>query len=121
MCPTSGAGPVFAAEVMNELMVELNPYVVPEAGEKVIPGISDAVDYCEVGTPNTIVRYTRNTYCSIHVFAQTMEQAGLKRITAKSPVGGLYFASAWAFPGGGFSGAMIGGYLAALQALNDGL
>jgi len=88
--------------------------------EKVIPGISDAVDYCEVGTPNTIVRYTRNTYCSIHVFAQTMEQAGLKRITAKSPVGGLYFASAWAFAGGGFSGAMIGGYLEALQALNDG-
>ncbi len=89
--------------------------------EKLIPGISDAVDYCEVGTPKTIVRYTKNPYGSIYGFAQTMDQAGLKRIAAKSPLGGLYFGSAWTFPGGGFSGAMLGGYLAALQALRDGL
>jgi len=89
--------------------------------EKLIPGISDAVDYCEVGTPKTIVRYTKNPHGSIYGFAQTMDQAGLKRIAAKSSLDGLYFASAWTFPGGGFSGAMIGGYLAALQALKDGL
>jgi all-trans-retinol 13,14-reductase len=89
--------------------------------EKLIPGISAAVDYCEVGTPKTIVRFTKNPYGSIYGFAQTMDQTGLKRIAAKSSLDGLYFASAWAFPGGGFSGAMLGGYLAALQALKDGL
>ena len=88
--------------------------------DKVIPGISDAVDYFEVGTPKTILVIKKNTYGNIYGFAQTIEHVELKRITAKSPVGGLYFASAWAFPGGGFSGAMIGGYLEALQALNDG-
>jgi len=63
----------------------------------------------------------KTPYGSTYGFAQTKEQAGLKRIAAKSPVGGLFFASAWTFPGGGFSGAMIGGYLESLQALNDGL
>jgi all-trans-retinol 13,14-reductase len=89
--------------------------------EKLIPGISEAVDYCEVGTPKTIVRYTKNPYGSIYGFAQTMDQTGLKRIAAKSSLDGLYFASVWTFPGGGFSGAMISGYVAALQALKDGL
>ena len=33
----------------------------------------------------------------------------------------LYFGSAWAFPGGGFEGAITGGFLAALQLNNDNI
>ena len=84
---------------------------------RLIPGISEAIEYQEVATAKTILRYTRNPHGSITGFAQTPEQSLVKRIGARSPVDGLYFASAWAFPGGGFSGAMMSGHLAALQVL----
>lgn len=87
--------------------------------DKVLPGISKAIDYYELATPKTIERYTLNTEGTVYGFAQTVEQSGKNRIRAKSPVDGLYFASAWAFPGGGFSGAIISGYLCGLKIIKE--
>ena len=83
--------------------------------EKELPGIAEAIEYVEMATPKTIQRYTLNPGGTVYGYAQTVEQSGRNRIRAKSPVEGLYFASAWAFPGGGFSGAIISGYLCALK------
>lgn len=83
--------------------------------DKVLPGIADEIDYYELATPKTIERYTMNPGGTVYGYAQTIEQSGRNRIRAKSPVEGLYFASAWAFPGGGFTGAIISGYLCALK------
>ncbi len=85
--------------------------------EKVLPGISATIEYTEMATPKTIERYTMNPQGSVYGYAQTVEQSGRNRIRAKSPVEGLYFASAWAFPGGGFTGAIISGYLCALKVI----
>ncbi len=87
--------------------------------ENILPGISEAIEYKEMATPKTIVRYTMNPQGSVYGYAQTVEQSGRNRIRAKSPVDGLYFASAWAFPGGGFTGAIISGYLCALKIQKD--
>ncbi len=88
--------------------------------DEVLPGISKAIDYYELATPKTIERYTLNPMGTVYGYAQTVDQSGRNRIRAKSPVDGLYFASAWAFPGGGFSGAIISGYLCGLKIMKEG-
>jgi phytoene dehydrogenase-like protein len=85
--------------------------------EAFLPGIKMEIEYYELGTAKTIEKYTLNPGGSPYGFAQTINQSGLKRIGIKSPVKGLYFASAWTFPGGGFTGAIISGYLCAKKIL----
>lgn len=83
--------------------------------EEHYPGISKHIVYYEVGTAKTIQRYTLNPKGTPYGYAQKPSQSGLARIAAKSPVGNMYFASAWSFPGGGFSGSISGGYWAAIS------
>lgn len=85
--------------------------------EKHLPGIKNEIEYYELGTAKTIERYTLNPGGSTYGFAQKPNQSGLNRIGIKSPVKGLYFASAWTFPGGGFTGSIISGYLCALKII----
>ncbi|MDZ7632926.1 MAG: NAD(P)/FAD-dependent oxidoreductase [Bacteroidales bacterium] len=82
--------------------------------EKMIPGISQAIEYYEVGTPSTVNRYTLNPGGAVYGFAQTPSKKGVD--TLKS-VDNLHFASAWGKTGGGFSGAIYGGYLCAYNIL----
>lgn len=81
---------------------------------KLIPGIKNIIEYCEVGTAKTVQRYTLNPNGAVYGFSQTPER-GKTRI--KSPVENLYFASAWTQTGGGFSGAIYSGYLCALDVI----
>jgi all-trans-retinol 13,14-reductase len=85
--------------------------------DAIVPGSKDAIDYCEVGTPKTIRRYTLNPEGTAYGFAQLPSQAGMKRVQHESSVENLYFSSAWTMPGGGFSGAIIGGYYCAEEIL----
>ncbi|MBB6459336.1 FAD-dependent oxidoreductase [Flammeovirga kamogawensis] len=83
--------------------------------EEHIPGIKAEIDYYEVGTAKTIQRFTSNPEGTPYGFAQTPEQAGMGRTPFTSPIKNLYFAGAWTFPGGGFTGAIISGFLCALK------
>jgi all-trans-retinol 13,14-reductase len=87
--------------------------------DKVIPGIKKIIEYQETATPLTIERYTLNPGGVPYGFAQTLEQSARKRLPVKSIIPGLYFASAWSSPGGGFSGAMLSGYTCALKILQE--
>jgi phytoene dehydrogenase-like protein len=87
--------------------------------EKQFPGIRDCIEYYEVSTSKTIQRYTSNPSGSVYGYAQTKEQTGDKRFRNNFLIPNLYFASAWAFPGGGFEGSITGGFLAALQMDRD--
>jgi phytoene dehydrogenase-like protein len=78
--------------------------------ERLIPGSKKQIEYYEVGTTKTIQRYTKNPAGTPYGYAQTPQQANIKRIDYKSPIGYLYFASAWTKPGGGFTGAILSGY-----------
>ncbi|AXG71128.1 phytoene desaturase (lycopene-forming) [Kordia sp. SMS9] len=87
--------------------------------EKQFPGIRDSIEYYEVSTPKTIQRYTLNPSGSVYGYAQSKEQTGNKRFRDNFLLPNLYFASAWAFPGGGFEGTIQGGFLVALQMNQD--
>ena len=87
--------------------------------EKQFPGIRESIEYYEVATPKTIKRFTSNTAGSVYGFAQSRKQSATKRLRNNFLIPNLYFASAWTFPGGGFEGSIMGGFLAALQMNRD--
>ncbi|MBB3698116.1 FAD-dependent oxidoreductase [Flammeovirga yaeyamensis] len=80
-----------------------------------IPGIANEIEYYELATSKTINRYTGNPFGTPYGFAQTPNQSGMGRNPLQSPVKNLHFAGAWTFPGGGFTGAIISGFLCANQ------
>jgi len=79
-----------------------------------IPGIKDVISYYEIGTPLTVKKYTMNPGGAVYGFAQN---PGRKVLNAFPAVENLHFASAWGKTGGGFSGAIAGGYLCAFNVL----
>ena len=86
--------------------------------EKLIPGIRQEIEYYEIGTAKTLQRYTLNPGGVIYGYAQLPKQSGmLYRLPNRSPVKNLYFASAWSNPGGGFTGAILGGWFCAHEIL----
>ncbi len=85
--------------------------------EEVIPGMKEEIEYYEVGTSKTIQRYTLNSGGTPYGYAQTVSQAGGNRVSNISPIENLFFASAWTFPGGGFTGATISGWLCAVNVI----
>lgn len=88
--------------------------------EAVVPGVTDAVVHRELATPRTIERFTRNPGGTAYGFAQTPEQA-LGNRAVEPPVDGLEFASAWSSPGGGFTGAILGGAKTATALAPEGV
>lgn len=86
--------------------------------EKAIPGVKDLIDYYEVATSKTIKKYTLNPSAAPYGFAQTPVQAGFKRPSYKSPVNSLWLAGTWTFPGGGFTGAIVSGFLCGIKLRN---
>jgi len=82
--------------------------------EEVIPGVREIISYYEVGTPATVKRYTLNPGGAVYGFAQN---PGRKAPDSFKAVENLHLASAWGRNGGGFSGAICGGYLSAFNLL----
>jgi phytoene dehydrogenase-like protein len=82
--------------------------------ETLIPGVSSFICHLEVATSATIKRYTLNPAGSVYGFAQTPSR---KTIDPALIPENLHFASAWGKSGGGFSGAIYGGYLSAVNVL----
>lgn len=85
--------------------------------ENEYPGINSIIDYTELGTPKTIQRYIKTPEGTAYGFAQTPGQAMANRIGQKGILRGLYYASAWTIPGGGFTAAIVSGYGAANMIL----
>jgi phytoene dehydrogenase-like protein len=82
--------------------------------ENLIPGIASEIEYYEVGTPATIKRYTRNPGGAVYGFAQV---PGKPAVNFSGIFDNLHIASAWGKTGGGFSGAIFGGFLCAISIL----
>ncbi len=85
--------------------------------EQVIPNISNEIEYMEVATPKTIQKYTLNPEGTAYGYAQIPQQSGMHRLSNKSSIKNLYFASAWVNPGGGFTGAILSGWFCANEIL----
>ncbi|MGD9290745.1 MAG: hypothetical protein PVG74_24215, partial [Desulfobacterales bacterium] len=77
------------------------------------------IEVKEAATPLTNWRYTGNTAGAIYGFEQSMDNAYMNRIKNKTPINGLYLASAWGDPGGGYAGVYRGGQSAFLALMKD--
>ncbi|MFP4551001.1 MAG: phytoene desaturase family protein [Spirochaetales bacterium] len=94
---------------------ELDAYL--EKIDRLYPGAKAELTYAEAATPLTMQRYTENPEGAVYGSVQTPPFAGPKRERAWPEIPGLYYASAWGFPGGGFTGGILSGYLAARRIL----
>ncbi len=83
--------------------------LIQRAGQAVIPDLASMIEVKEAATPLTNRRYTGNPQGAIYGFEQSLGNAYMNRIDNRTPVKGLYLASAWGNPGGGFTGALRGG------------
>ena len=83
--------------------------------EKVIPGLSRHILIRDAATPKTFERYTSMPEGAIYSFDQSI---GTKRPYFKTPIRGLYLASASTFPGGGIEAAVISGIICANDVCN---
>ena len=93
--------------------------LIRRAEEHVITGLSSMIEVKEAATPLTNWRYTRNPEGAIYGFEQSMDNAYMNRIKNRTPVKGLYLASAWGSPGGGFTGVLRGGESAFEKIMED--
>lgn len=82
--------------------------------EKILPGFREAVEYVEVGTSLSVERFTLNPRGAVYGFAQHPNRS-LDYLSALPE--NVHLASAWGKIGGGFSGAMVSGYLTAMDLL----
>ena len=93
--------------------------LIRRAEERVIPGLSSMIEVREAATPLTNWRYTGNTQGAIYGFEQSMDNAYMNRIENRTPVEGLYLASAWGSPGGGYGGVLRGSQMAFQRMMED--
>jgi prolycopene isomerase len=93
--------------------------LIRRAEERVIPRLSSMIEVQEAATPLTNWRYTGNTQGAIYGFEQSMDNAFMNRIENGTPVKGLYLASAWGNPGGGYGGVLRGGQMAFQKMMED--
>jgi all-trans-retinol 13,14-reductase len=88
--------------------------------ERRFPGMRRAVRHAEMATARTMRRHLGTPGGAVYGFAQIPSAAGRFRPTPWTTVKGVYLASAFSRPGGGFTGAMLGGSSAYRAARKDG-
>jgi len=82
--------------------------------EKILPGFREAVEYVEVATSLSVERFTLNPKGAVYGFAQ---HPGRSLAYLDALPENVFIASAWGKIGGGFSGAMVNGYMTAMDLL----
>jgi len=93
--------------------------LIRRAEKEVIPGLSSMIEVKESATPLTNWYFTRNTEGAIYGFEQAMNNAYMNRIDNRTPVKGLYLASAWGNPGGGYTAVLRGGQITFGKMMED--
>ncbi len=86
-----------------------------EKAEKVIPGLSRHIVVRDAATPRTFERYTSMPEGAIYAFDQSID---VRRPYFKTPIKGLYLASASTFPGAGIEAVVISGMICANDICN---
>lgn len=74
-----------------------------------LPGLSEAIEVLEIGTPLTNLRYTGNYRGAAYGWDQTVDNSGGSRLPHRTPIKNLYLAGAWTRPGHGYSAVIWSG------------
>ena len=77
------------------------------------------IEVRDAASPLTNWRFTRNPGGAIFGFEQTLNHAYIDRKDNRTPIKGLYLASAWGVPGGGFWGVLLTGQMAFEEMMED--
>lgn len=83
--------------------------LINQVEKTLLPGLREAIEVVEIGTPLTNVRYTGNYRGAIYGWDQTLDNAMPNRLSQTTPVQNLYLSSAWTQPGGGYGGVIHSG------------
>ncbi|MFH1059564.1 MAG: NAD(P)/FAD-dependent oxidoreductase [Pseudomonadota bacterium] len=97
----------------------LTQVLIQRVEKMLLPGLSGLIEVCVAATPLTNQRYTRNTGGAIYGYDQTLNNAYMNRLENRTPIPGLYLASGWGSPGGGFTGVQRGGRDTFLKLMED--
>ena len=98
-------------EAYNKEKERWTDILIRRAEEEVISGLSAMIEVKDSATPLTNWYFTRNTEGAIYGFEQAMNNAYMNRIDNRTPVKGLYLASAWGNPGGGYTAVLRSGQI----------
>lgn len=82
--------------------------LVDRAESKVIPGLKSMVEVMDAATPLTHMRYTKNPEGAALGYEHSMDNYWIYRNKNRTPIKGLYLASAWGNPGGGVTPVIRG-------------
>lgn len=93
--------------------------LIDRVEEALLPGLREAIEVREVGTPLTNVRYTSNYRGAIYGWDQTVDNSGNRRIQHSTPIKNLYLAGAWTFPGGGYGACIPSGLMCFSRVMED--
>ena len=77
--------------------------------ERLMPGLSDAIEVMEIGTPLTNLRYTSNYRGAIYGWDQTLSNSGNTRVPHSTPIKNLFLSGAWSKPGHGYTAVIYSG------------
>jgi prolycopene isomerase len=83
--------------------------LISRAEEHLLPGLRRMIIMQDASTPLTNFRYTLNNCGAIYGYAQTMDNSGFNRVGQRTPVEGLYLASAWSYPSAGYEPVLFAG------------
>ena len=89
---------------------------IKKVEDRLIPGLGDMIEVMDAATPLTNWYYTGNPQGAIYGFSRPLEQ--LRALDVRTPLKGLYWASAWSH-GGGYTPAMMAGRQAAEALVAD--
>jgi len=83
--------------------------LIEQAERTLLPGLSQAIEVKEIGTPLTNVRYTGHHRGAIYGWDQTVNNSGGTRVGHATPIQNLYLAGAWSRPGHGYAAVIPSG------------
>jgi len=83
--------------------------LIKRVEKTLLPGLSQAIEVKEIGTPLTNVRYTSNYRGAIYGWDQTLSNSGPSRLPHNTPIKNLYLSGAWTKPGHGYGGVLWSG------------
>ena len=83
--------------------------LIEQVEKRFLPGLSNAIEVMEIGTPLTNVRYTGNYRGAAYGWDQTVDNSGGSRLPHKTPIKNLFLAGAWTRPGHGYTGVIWSG------------
>ena len=106
--------PERGTEEYSKKKMEMSEMLIQKA-EKAVPGLSNHIIVQDAATPKTFERYTSMPEGALYSFDQSI---GVKRPYFKTPIKGLYLASASTFPGGGIEAVVMSGMICANDICN---